>query len=478
MPNITSAWAMQSVVALRRVSERGQYIHQDGNRYWLSTRPNLNRTAEDRAAALMREPAELHAEVVKRLTDDRTRGQFSGVHVCPQSTADVPDDATARLVILRPEHSHKRNYEDSPARKAAGEFLAKRSNTPRLNMNCLVFLAPDSKNLEDLLQATAQYLAWVSILNDRRSLNLDQFQLVQAETKKNEYDSTTDLRVAATWTHALVPHKEDAGGEVLWEESKISSGQGTLADRMGKRLIDNEQLLPQMGGVRLRMTLDRFLWKQRDHVTVGELAPWFATCLELPRVTGRATLEKAVLDGASMLIPDDTFATAETFDADSGRYLGLRIGGGGNISITSNTCLVKVDVARKQQAEDAADAPVPPGGGESGGGGAVGIGDGTSVDTGGGSVVPPDGGTPEPVADPKLNHFSGSIALDGNRVGRDAGKIADEVLSHLVALPGAKVSVTMEIEIKVPGGVESDILRIVTENANSLKFSHYGFEED
>jgi hypothetical protein len=101
-----------------------------------------------------------------------------------------------------------------------------------------------------------------------------------------------------------------------------------------------------------------------------------------------------------------------------------------------------------------------------------------SVDTGGGSVVPPDGGTPGPVAAPKLNHFSGSVALNGNRVGRDAGKIADEVLSHLVALPGAKVSVTMEIEIKVPGGVESDIVRIVTENASSLKFSHYGFEDE
>jgi hypothetical protein len=48
----------------------------------------------------------------------------------------------------------------------------------------------------------------------------------------------------------------------------------------------------------------------------------------------------------------------------------------------------------------------------------------------------------------------------------------------LVALPGAKVSVTMEIEIKVPGGVESDIVRIVTENANSLKFSHASFERD
>jgi hypothetical protein len=220
-------------------------------------------------------------------------------------------------------------------------------------------------------------------------------------------------------------------------------------------------------------------------VTVGELAPWFATCLELPRVTGRATLEKAVLDGASMLLPDDTFATAETFDADSGRYLGLRIGGGGNISITSNTCLVKVGVARKQQEEDAAkvsDAPVPPGGGESGGtygsGGESGSSGVPGGDTGTGPADPSNGGAPVPVAAPKLNHFSGSVALGGTRVGRDAGKIADEVLSHLVALPGAKVTVTMEIEVKVPGGVESDIVRIVTENANSLKFSHAGFETE
>ena len=48
----------------------------------------------------------------------------------------------------------------------------------------------------------------------------------------------------------------------------------------------------------------------------------------------------------------------------------------------------------------------------------------------------------------------------------------------MVSLSGATVSVMMEIEIKVPGGVESDTVRIVTENANSLKFTHYGFEED
>ena len=63
-------------------------------------------------------------------------------------------------------------------------------------------------------------------------------------------------------------------------------------------------------------------------------------------------------------------------------------------------------------------------------------------------------------------------------MGRDAGRVADEVLGHLVALHGAKVTVTMKIEVEVPGGVENDVVRIVSENANSLKFSHHSFEVD
>jgi hypothetical protein len=81
--------------ALRRVSDRGRYIHQDGNRYWLSTRPNLNRTADDRAAALMREPEELFAEIVRgrvAWTGDSGRvrlktREFSGVESL--GTADL-----------------------------------------------------------------------------------------------------------------------------------------------------------------------------------------------------------------------------------------------------------------------------------------------------------------------------------------------------------------------------------------------------
>jgi len=45
-------------------------------------------------------------------------------------------------------------------------------------------------------------------------------------------------------------------------------------------------------------------------------------------------------------------------------------------------------------------------------------------------------------------------------------------------LPGAKVSVTLEIEAHVAGGAPENVVRIVTENARTLKFTSQGFEEE
>jgi adenylosuccinate lyase len=60
----------------------------------------------------------------------------------------------------------------------------------------------------------------------------------------------------------------------------------------------------------------------------------------------------------------------------------------------------------------------------------------------------------------------------------DAGKIADEVIQHLTSLLGAEVEVTLEIQANVPDGVPDNVVRIVTENANTLKFTSQGFEEE
>ena len=456
--------------ALRRISEKGQYIHQDGNRYWLSTRPNLNRTAGDRAAQYAREAEDLYVEVVGRIQKDRGRGEFAAVHVCVRDTGDVPDDPGARLVVLRPEHPHKRRGEGSRAVQAAEEFLTQRGNTPRIHRNTLVFLAADEKELAHLLKATASFLAWQSILKDKQALNLDQFQLAQATAKVEEFDRAVDLKIEATWIYALVPIQLDPAAAITWETTRVS-GKGGLAKRTSSKLVLDEAFLPRWGSVRLRMTLDEYLWKDREHVTVGELWEWLPRYLYLPRLKDRQTLLEAVRDRTTVLLPDDAFATAQNYDEEAGRYRGLQLAGVPGV-IDNQTCLVKAAVARKQL--DAERPPPGPGGtGPTPGPG------GTGSGPGGGTSGPGGGGTTPtpPPARRKPRTFSGSVPLDGMRVGRSAGRIGEEVLAHLAGLPGASVVVTLEITVKVPGGVERDVVRIVSENATALRFTHASFED-
>ena len=84
--------------------------------------------------------------------------------------------------------------------------------------------------------------------------------------------------------------------------------------------------------------------------------------------------------------------------------------------------------------------------------------------------------TPKPPSAPK--RFHGSVTLDPTRLGRDAGRIADEVVAHLVGLVGSNVKVTLEIEAEVPSGVPDKVVRTVTENSRTLKFTSQGFESN
>lgn len=68
------------------------------------------------------------------------------------------------------------------------------------------------------------------------------------------------------------------------------------------------------------------------------------------------------------------------------------------------------------------------------------------------------------------------MILDPARVGRDAGRVAEEVIAHLTGIVGATVTVTLEVEASIPSGASDHIVRTVTENSRTLKFKSHGFE--
>jgi len=70
------------------------------------------------------------------------------------------------------------------------------------------------------------------------------------------------------------------------------------------------------------------------------------------------------------------------------------------------------------------------------------------------------------------------VVLDAARVGRDASRIAEEVIAHLAGLVGATVTVAIEIEAEIPSGAPDNVVRTVTENSRTLKFISQGFERE
>jgi hypothetical protein len=413
---------------------------------------------------------------VKRLREEaRTRADFSKVHACVPSS-DVPDDTKeARLVILAPEFPHSNKDEKSAARKEAAAILESRGTSPRNYKNTLVFLAGDTNRLRELEQAVKQFLAWSSIWDDRVSLNLDQFQTRQAETKKKSANEAVDLRIGEAYHWLLVPGQPDPKGEVTWTDLKLQ-GQDSLATRSAKKLKNEESLLVQMGGVRLRTELDRVPLWTGNHVSIKQLVEYMARYLYLPRLKDEQVLIAAMQEGiASLGWQTDTFAYAESWDEQKKRYLGLKAAQAGRIVVDDRSLLVKPEVASAQfVAEEKAEVAIT----QSGTKGTTGN---QTVGTSG--AKPASGMTPaavtgQPSLVPKIARFHGSVKVDPLRLGRDASRIAQEVVQHLTGLVGSKVEITIEIAADVADGASDKIVRDVTENCRTLKFTEFGFEEE
>ena len=453
--------------ALRRLTDRATYLYVDGRRYWYSTQPTVTRLADDRASQLHEN--DVVDEIQRRLRDQaRSRGDFTKVHACAPS-GDIPDEREVRLIVLGPEYPHTGKDQNSSARKEAAAILEYRGSSPRTYKNTMVFLAADNNRLKELEQAIRQYLAWKSIWEEKEPLNLDPFQSRQAETKRRNADETVDARIPETYQWLLVPGQNDPKGSVGWNEIR-QQGQDSLAVRASKKLKNEEMLLVQLGGTRLRHELDRIpLWRG-NHVSIKQLIDDFATYLYLPRLRDEDVLIAAIRDGLGLLTwQSETFAYAETWDEQKRQYKGLQAGQSVRVLADGKSLLVRPDVAavqmeaekKEQRTSDGSFVLPPP-----------------TMSGTGTTTASPESSEIGMAQAPVLRRFHGSVKLDPVRIGRDAGRIGEEVVQHLSGLVGANVEVTLEIQASIPDGANEKTVRDVTENCRTLKFESYGFEED
>ena len=454
--------------ATKRLTDRLTHLYTRAQRYWYDTHPNLRRTMEDRAAKL--EPEVVEMEVVSRLRQQtQRRGDFRAVHPCP-SPAEVPDESMTRLVILSPTTGHQARMQDSAALTTASEILGKRGKPPRTYRNMLIFVAPDTGEWESLERETRRYLAWDSIIQETEALNLDANQRREARRGKEQSNDTVAIRLNEAYSWLLVPTQEGTD-PIVWEEIRISGSDDNPVAKAVAKVRNDQQLITKWSPVLLKMELDNWLWKDKDHISLKRVWECLATYLYLSRLRDSDVLLETVREG----IKTQAFGYANSVD-DTGRYDGLQFGNlAGSIYLDDESVLVKPDVAAKQLEADTAAKPdspypqppeLPPLGKE---GKAPYITGGQTTDAGTGTAPPQ-------AAKPK--RFYGTVNLDSIRAGRDAQRVIEEIVQHLTSLPGANIEVTMEIQARVSDGIPDDVVRTVTENCQTLRFTTQEFEEE
>jgi hypothetical protein len=74
--------------------------------------------------------------------------------------------------------------------------------------------------------------------------------------------------------------------------------------------------------------------------------------------------------------------------------------------------------------------------------------------------------------------FFGVYQLDPERYGRDLTRLSQEILQQLATVDGVQLEVTIEVHAHKEEGFPDEKVRVVLENARTLKFRQFGFESD
>ncbi len=457
--------------ALRELSERSAYLYRDGDRYWFSTQPTLNRIADERASDISDEDAD--GEIIAILHKERShRGGFHRVHATPESLLDIEDARAIALAILPPAHPHALNSpEPTPAERIVTDVLQRRGSGQRRFRNALVFVAPDESGLQTCREIARKYLAWKSIVEDREvRKGLTEAQIEDANTRMRQAATGLVQRIRSTWSHVLYPvPAQDAGngtgpatGFELEHISVANRAPGKpIAQVVYDKLAKNGIIIDNLGPNTLLTELRKVWDENKPHIEVASLLDWFASYVYLPRLRDDATLITAIEKLLAEI--DSPVAFAQGHDEKNGEYKDVSLWSAALGSKIADGLLVWRSALPKEDStpETAVTAGAPE----------------THDLAQSGEVA--ESGT-HSAATRRPRRFFGSIPLDPDRAGLQVARIAEEILFELGRPDGATVKITLEIEASSPTGYSDDIVEVVRANIRDLKLdtAEVGFEEE
>jgi hypothetical protein len=305
-------------------------------------------------------------------------------------------------------------------------------------------------------------MAWQSIVNDDRlQQQLTNAQEADAKDKAKTSREGGLKAVRLAWSHVLFPVKTEAttaGTPFDLEHLSISAKDraaipSTVYEKVKNDGIAKEKLGPDALWLHLQP-----LWpSDKTHLSISEIADWFATYVYLPKLRDRVVLETAIREAVAKL--DPMFGYADSFDATSAHYQGLIWAKAPPQFTAPGALLVRKEIALEQLPLEAR-----PTGGDPGG-------TSTADEVSG-------GGRPATRTHTRPARFYGSVELDMLRPVKAFDAILNAIVMELQRTKGAKVRLTLEVEATAPDGFADSDVGVVRDNARQLKFKSEstGFE--
>jgi hypothetical protein len=456
--------------ALRRLADRLHYLYAGNERFWFDLRPNLRREMEDR---MQRFDTHMHLypEIQERLQKMVKCGLFTAPPHVFAGSKDVPDKADLRLVVLDPDHGHKRKDGESRAVQAAEAILTRHGDKPREHQNRLLFLAADAAAAPTLREHVRRYLAWQSIVEDVDELNLDKHGEKEARKSLDEAKDRVEGSLRETYKLLLVPVQDPGAGGMMktsWEDETLSLAGGVSYEKAIETAAkEREWVIKTWAPIHLHSLLAQWFWKD-DRPAVSLTKVWLDTCkyVFMPRLASSEVFLQAIRDGVQH---KEWFAYAAS-EKEPGVYQGLLFGQSGGVYLDEAALLVRPDAAVKSATpEGETDTD---GGRHSSGG----------PEHGGEAGPPPSSTKPSTRKDAgtsaqAFRRFHGTVDIDPHDPVSAFSDVVQNVIEHFTSQYGTTVTISIDIEARRKDKFDVKTVRIVRENAGTLKFKTADFEE-
>ena len=314
--------------ALQELAARSAHLYRDGDSYWFSPQPTLNKLAADRARDVSDEQAD--RRIVEILREEQgNRAGFPRVHAAPDNLPDIEDRRPTALVMLPPSAPHDAGAGDgSQAAAAARQTLNNKGAGQRRYRNALIFVAADATNVEAARDNARRERAWDSIVNDADlRQNMTHAQASDAQTQAGRSHEALRQSIRGAWVHVLhpVPPGEpdgalDGSRQFVMQSARLVNRGGAkgIAKAVWDKAGSDGTVIAEIGPGNLIRSLDPIWQEDRPHIPVEEVREWFASYVYLPRLRDEATL-----DGALQRLVEDMaspYAYASAFDDEAGAY--------------------------------------------------------------------------------------------------------------------------------------------------------------